>query len=384
MLPPSQLRISTTFALRTSASYALSLYLAWLAFTKGTVALAGVVLALRAATGLVVPLAVGRLHDRGGLRPLLKASAVIEAVAAVALTALRSSSLDSSVLAVVLALLLGSTSALFETAVYPLVLAGRPGKMKPHVMVGLSFDIAKIAGSSVVLALLAVWSSPIPMMMVSALSLAGWWLAEAVKITPLRSRAGIETDTFQRKRDDEGAPIWNAQRLTAVIALAFIAFLPGQGVAYQTAYADGSFALFAILGTAFGLGATIGNLTLQRITVNASAIAVAYTVAAAGFLIGFYSPVGGTTIVALGVAGYYQLTRAFVVGSAPSHLQGHAAGWMTAASKVCGVFGAFIASRLTHHIELMLAGGIAVASMAAVAMFAAGRVGRRAPCGRAS
>lgn len=371
MTAPSQLRIATTFALRTSASHALSLYLAWLAFTKGTAALAGVVLALRAATGLVVPLAVGRLHDRGGLRPLLKASAVIEAVAAVALTAVRSSSLNSSVLAVSLALVLGSTSALFETVVYPLVLAGRPGKMKPHVMVGLSFDVAKIAGSSVVLALLAVWHSPIPMMAVSALSLAGWQLAGPAREGPSTT---AREETQQSVRVTR-AVVWTLQRLTAVGAIALVALLPGQLVAYQTALAEDSFRAFAILGTAFAVGAVIGNLILQRVAVSVTATSIAYAGAAISFIVSLWMPVLSMVLLGVGVAAYYQLTRALVVGTAPAALQGHVAGWMTAASKVCGVIGALVASQLTHHTQTLLIAGCAVMIAAALALCLAKRFG---------
>jgi hypothetical protein len=357
---PSQVRVAATFALRMSASHALALYLAWLSFTKGSAALAGVVLALKAGTGLLVPLLVGRAHDRGSLRPWLRVAALLEAVAAVALVAVRSAETTNSAAAAGLALILGATAALFDTAVYPLVLAGKPGRLRAHVVVGLSFDLAKIAGSSVVLALLAGWSSPVPVMLVAGLSLFGWRLA-----------APVSRDEGRRNQRDEnqpadGASLWNTPRVAAVAAACLVSLLPGQLLAYQTALAHGSFRTFALLGTVFAVGAVVGNVVLQRTAVSAATVALGYCIGAGALAAALAVPMVGMAAYGFAAAFHVQLTRALVVGSAPALLQGRASGVTTAVTKVFAVFGALIAGWLMQRSNVLIVGGAGVYALAAL------------------
>lgn len=358
---PSQAQLAVTFALRMSASHALSLYLAWLSYTKGSASLAGIVLALRALTGLIVPLAVGAVLDRGGLRPWLRLAAVVEATAAIALVGVRSAESTNSTTAAALALLLGATSALFDTAVYPLVLAGKPGRFQAHVVVGLSFDLAKIAGSSVVLALLAVWSSPVPVMFVASLSLFGWRLAAR---TPGHCRAGRAS----REQHDDGTRLWNGERVATVAAACLVALFPGQLTAYQTALAHGSFGTFAVLGTLFAGGAVVGNVVLQRTRVSLFTAALGHAVGATALVAALIAPAVGVALYGFAAAFCSQLTRALVVGSAPAARQGRASGTMTAVTKVFAVFGAVITGSLLERSSVLLAGGIAVYAIAGTAL----------------
>jgi MFS family permease len=345
--------MAAIFAARISASHGLSLYLAWLAFTEGSAALGGAVLAVRALLGFCVPLLVGRLHDRDRILPWLRVASVVEAGAAIAVAWLRGTDSSTGWVLVVLSLLLGITSSLFDTAVFPLLLAARPGRLKAHVLMGLAFDVAKVAASSVVLALLSVWSSPVPVMIVCSLSLVGWRLttfptAPEPQITP---EAAVS-----RSARGGGA---------ALTALGMVALLPGQLIAYQTLLADGSFRSYAVLGTVFAVGAILGNLLLQRAAVTAVNIAVSYLVTGAGLLVALRFPSWGLFCFGAGTAAYYQLTRALVVAAAPPERRGRAAGRLAAVSKLTGVLGAAAAAAAFTHPDVMVALGAAVCFAAA-------------------
>lgn len=360
MRTPTQLRLAGTFALRLSASHALSQYLAWLAFTRGSAGFAGVVLAVRAATGLLVPLVVGRMHDHGGLRPVLRCAAVVEALAAVALVWVGSTSGSGGALAIVLALLLGATGTLFDTAVFPILLTGRPGRLRSHVLVGLSYDAAKIAGSSVVLALLAVSDSPVPVMIVSLLALSGWRLATH------SSEAGVPDSARPGATRAATRHLSSALR-TPLIALGVVTLLPGQLVVFQSALADGSFARFAILGTLFACGAVAGNLALQRVPVAVSMLSAAYLTVALGLLLALVAPLPAMALFGAGTSAYYQLTRALVVSNAPEELRGRASGVMAMTGKTIGALGSILAASATQHgAALLLVSAAVCATLAAL------------------
>lgn len=376
---PSQRRVTVTFALRMSASHALTLYLAWLSYTRGSVSLAAAVLALRAATGLLVPLAVGRLHDRGRVWMVLRAAAVVEAAAAVALVAVHAADTTNGLVAVVLAALLGATAALFDTVAYPLVLAAVPSRLQPHVMVGLAYDVAKIAGSSVVLALLAVSSSPFPVMAVCCLSLSGWSLARPAAAPPTARTDATEhpadpaavpaaVSAVKAGGDSAGVRVWTTARTATLAANAAANLLPTQLVAYQTAMAEGSFSSFALLGTVFAAGAVLGNLALQRTATAARSATAGYLLGAAAMLVMIVSPTIGMALYGFAAAVFSQLTRALVVGTVPADRQGRAAGTATATTRLCGVLGAMLAARWIARPFLLIYGGFAIFTLAAAVM----------------
>jgi hypothetical protein len=224
----------------------------------------------------------------------------------------------------------------------------------------LSFDLAKIAGSSVVLALLAGWSSPVPVMLVAGLSLFGWRLA-----------APVSRDEGRRNQRDEnqpadGASLWNTPRVAAVAAACLVSLLPGQLLAYQTALAHGSFRTFALLGTVFAVGAVVGNVVLQRTAVSAATVALGYCIGAGALAAALAVPMVGMAAYGFAAAFHVQLTRALVVGSAPALLQGRASGVTTAVTKVFAVFGALIAGWLMQRSNVLIVGGAGVYALAAL------------------
>ena len=363
----TQVRVASVFSVRMAASHALNTYLVWLAFTSKSASTAGWVLVARALSALVVPMAVGRVHDRGSLAPWLRLCAVVEAVGAVTLAWVGWHG-AASVVMVGISLALGATSSLFDTAVYPLLLEGEPGRLRPHVLVGLSYDVAKVVGSSLVLALLAVWHSPLPVMAVSLLSLAGW------NLTSRRPVAG----TTEPDGEHVGS-VWRAMRIAPVVALALVALLPAQVSVFQVVGAHHSFGRYGVLGTVFALGAVTGNLWLQRLRSTIGNTAIAYMAAGASLLLALWQPTLAFFGYGVSIAVYYQLTRVLVIEAAPLPLRGRVSAAMTAPTKLVAVAGGAIAPHLVpHHTALHVAAG-AVAAVCAAAVLTGRRQADRVP-----
>ena len=334
----TQRYFATVFAARMASSHALNTYLVWLAFTSRSVTTAGWVLVARAASALVVPVVVGHVHDRGRIGPWLRVCAVVEAVGAITLAWVGWHGAAAWAM-VGISLALGATSSLFDTAVYPLLLSGTPGRLRPHVMVGLSYDVAKVVGSSLVLALLAVWHSPWPVMCVSVLSLAGW------RLTSGRSAAetGVESEPLST------GLVWNSMPLGPVVALALVAILPAQVSVFQWASAHHSFARYGVLGTVFALGAVTGNLGLQRLRTTHGLAACAYLCTAVSLVVSVWQAEVGFFGYGVAVATYYQLTRVLVIEAAPVELRGRVSAAMTAPTKLVAVAGGALAPHLVQH-----------------------------------
>ena len=360
-----------------AASHGLAMFLIWLAFERESAATAGWVLVVRAVASLVVPLAVGHLHDQGRLGPWLKVCAVIEAVGAMVLAWVGWNGGSAAVM-ITLSVLLGATQSLFDTVLHPMLLAATPSRWRSHVLVGLSYDVAKVIGSSVVLALFVVWESPIPVMAVSLLALAGWRL----RVVPHPAGdVGVEPPVIRSDRVGEGAgsgddhrPGWRTMPVGPVAALGIVALLPGQVAVVQVAAADDSFTGFAVLGTAFAVGAIAGNLALQRLVTSRSAIAAAYVLTATALVWSLIEPVSAFALYGLSIAGYYQLSRVVVVEAAAPEVRGRVSATMTAVSKVSGVVGSVVAAALVDHPIGLASGGAVVALGAAMTV---GRSGRR-------
>lgn len=375
---PTQVRLATVFAARMAASHGLNTFLVWVAFTSHSVSTAGWVLVARAVAALAVPLAVGHLHDSGALRPWLRAASVVEALAAASLAWFGWSG-ASGVAMVALSLLLGSTSSLFDTIVHPMLLAASPGRLRPHVLVGLAYDVAKVVGSSVVLALIVAWNSPWPVMGVSVLALAGWRL-DAGDEAESSAAPGVAEATSRGptapSATDGGSTIalWRAMPIGPVAALAVVALLPGQAGVLQVALAEGSFRWYAALGTSFALGAVAGNLLLQRVVVRRRAVAVAYVVCAVSMVGALVAPLVAFALYGATMASYYQLTRVIVVESSPPAARGRVSAAMTAVVKVASIGGSVLAAALVHHGRALFLAAAAVAVVAASAAGARRRV----------
>ena len=333
---PTRNRVAVTFSARMAASHGLSMYLVWLAFESKSAAAAGWVLVARAVSALVVPLAVGHVHDRGRIGPWLRLSAAVEAVVAMVLAYVGWRGAASWVM-VLLSLVLGATSSLFDTVVYPLILAASPSRLRPHVLVGLSYDVAKVIGSSLVMALLAVWHSPVPVMAVSLLALAGWRLPSP------------SADHLADGSASDGGSPWRDMPLGPVIALGLVALLPGQVQVFQVASAHSSFFDFGVLGTSFALGAVAANLVMQRLRVSYPAASLAYLLTAASLLTALQWPVPAFFTYGVSIATYYQLTRVLVIEAADPAVRGRVSAAMTAVSKVVAVAGSVLAAVLVHH-----------------------------------
>jgi len=406
---PAQSRLAAIFAVRMASSHGLAMFLIWLAFERESAATAGWVLVVRAVASLVVPLAVGHLHDQGRLGPWLKVCAVIEAVGAMVLAWVGWNG-GSAVVMITLSVLLGATQSLFDTILHPMLLAARPGRWRTHVLVGLSYDVAKVVGSSVVLALFVVWESPIPVMVVSLLALAGWRLrlapvgeaamdeaavgeaphgeapagecAESTAgddavVAPAESAAAVEAEHLAPVARGDRAR-WRSMPFGPVAALGVVALLPGQAAVLQVAAADDSFARFAVLGTSFALGAIGGNLWLQRVVVRRRGIGLAYLLTAFSVAWAMVEPVSAFALYGTSMTCYYQLTRVIVVEAAEPAERGRVSAAMTAVSKVCGVGGSVVAAAaaaVDHPAILHLGGG----AIALVASAAVGLGGRRSP-----
>jgi hypothetical protein len=262
-----------------------------------------------------------------------------------------------------ISLALGATSSLFDTAVYPLLLSGTPGRLRPHVMVGLSYDVAKVVGSSLVLALLAVWHSPWPVMCASVLSLAGWRLTDG-------SVDDVEVGTTDPPMRES---VWHAMPLGPVVALAVVSLLPAQVSVFQWVSADHSFTRYGVLGTVFALGAVTGNLILQRLHSTRSLTALAYIGAGASLVVSVWLPEVGFFGYGISVATYYQLTRVLVIEAAPVSLRGRVSAAMTAPTKLVAVVGGAVAPHLVHHRGTLYGAVVAVCVLSA----ASARSGRR-------
>lgn len=339
-----------------AASHALNTYLVWLAFTSKSASTAGWVLIARALSALVVPMAVGRVHDRGSLAPWLRLCAVVEAVGAVTLAWVGWHG-AAGVVMVGISLALGATSSLFDTAVYPLLLEGTPGRLRPHVLVGLSYDVAKVVGSSLVLALLAVWHSPVPVMVVSVLSLAGW------NLTGRRSSSSADTV------EQPDGSVWHSMRIAPVVALAVVAVLPAQVSVFQVVGAHHSFGRYGVLGTVFALGAVAGNMWLQRLHSNTMNTALAYLSAGGSLLLALWQPTLAFFGYGVSIAVYYQLTRVLVIEAAPVPLRGRVSAAMTAPTKLVAVVGGAIAPHLVpHHTALHVAAAVVAAVCAGIVL----------------
>jgi hypothetical protein len=325
----------------------------------------------------VVPLAVGHLHDQGRLGPWLKVCAVVEAVGAMVLAWVGWNG-GSALVMISLSVVLGATQSLFDTILHPMLLAARPGRWRTHVLVGLSYDVAKVVGSSVVLALFVLWESPIPVMAVSLLALAGWRL----RVVPHQPTEAVATERLDGGADDSTVTVvdrfatgvdrtrtgWRAMPVGPVAALGVVALLPGQAAVLQVASADDSFTRFAILGTSFAVGAIIGNLWLQRAVVHRRGIGYAYLLTAFAVAWALVEPVSAFALYGVSMACYYQLTRVIVVESAAPAERGRVSAAMTAVSKVCGVGGSVVAAATVSHPAVLHLGGGAVALVAAASV----------------
>lgn len=360
--PTTQSRLASVFAVRMAASHGLATFLVWVAFTAGSPATGVWVLAARALSSLAVPLVVGHVHDRGAIGPWLKVAAVVEAVAAASIAWFGWGEASPTVM-VALSLLLGATSSLFDTLVHPLILAARPGRLRAHVLVGLSYDVAKVIGSSAVLALMVVWESPWPVMVVSLLALSGWRLTAPSVVREMADESDRATTGAA-----DGAPrgaTWRSLPLGPVVALTVVALLPGQMGVLQVVAADGSFFRYALLGTAFALGAVTGNLALQRVDVTHRGVTVAYLLCAASMLVSMIAPVLAFALYGVAMASYYQLTRALVVETADATAHGRLSAVMTSSSRVAGVIGSVVAAMLVHSPTVLHVAAAVVALVAA-------------------
>lgn len=363
---PTQIRLASVFAARMAASHGLNTFLVWVAFTSHSVSTAGWVLVARAVAALVVPLAVGHLHDRGSLRPWLRGASVAEALAAASLAWFGWNGTSGAAM-VALSLLLGSTSSLFDTIVHPMLLTARPGRLKAHVLVGLSYDMAKVVGSSAVLALIVTWNSPWPVMGVSLLALAGWRLQGGDD--PTASSKAPSSSVAGGFGADATVALWQEMPLGPVVALAVVALLPGQAGVLQVVLAEGSFRWYAALGTSFAVGAVLGNLLLQRVVVRRRAVAVAYVMCALSMVGALLVPFAAFALYGATMASYFQLTRVIVVESSAPEARGRVSAAMTAVVKVASIGGSVIATAMVHHATALF---VAAASVALVAAAAAG------------
>lgn len=348
---PTQAQVAAVFAARMAASHGLATYLVWLAFTSQSAATAGWVLVARAVAALIVPLVVGHVHDRGSVGPWLRSCAVIEAAAAMNLAWMGWSGASGGWM-IALSLIIGSTTALFDTVAFPLLLGARPSRLRPHVLVGLAYDVAKVLGSSVVLAMLVVWDSPVPVMAVSVLALAGWWLQPA---------------DGDRTEDADGALAspWRSMPLAPVVALSIVSVLTTQVSVFQVVAADDSFRRYALLGTAFAVGAVSGNLVLQRVHVTPRAVSASYLVAAFSTLLSMVAPLPAMVVYGAAMAGYYQLTRVLVVEASPPEARGRVAAAMTAITKFIAVGGSALGAALVTHRSTLYLTSTAIAVVAA-------------------
>ena len=364
---PTQARLATVFAARMAASHGLNTFLVWVAFTSHSVSTAGWVLVARAVAALAVPLAVGHLHDRGALQPWLRAASVVEALAAVSLAWFGWNGASSSAM-VALSLLLGSTSSLFDTIVHPVLLAARPGRLRAHVMVGLSYDVAKVVGSSAVLALIVAWNSPWPVMAVSLLALAGWRLhVSDAPVPPVTGAPPAAPAAGSGFGADTAVALWRAMPIGPVVALAVVALLPGQAGVLQVVLAEGSFRGYAALGTSFAVGAVLGNLLLQRVVVRRRAVAVAYAVCALAMVGALLAPLAAFALYGATMASYFQLTRVIVVESSAPEARGRVSAVMTAVVKVSSIAGSVVATAMVRHGTALFVAAAAVAVLAAIA-----------------
>ena len=370
---PTQIRLATVFAARMAASHGLNTFLVWVAFTSHSVSTAGWVLVARAVAALAVPLAVGHLHDRGSLRPWLRGASVVEALAAASLAWFGWSGASGAAM-VALSLLLGSTSSLFDTIVHPMLLTARPSRLHAHVLVGLSYDVAKVIGSSAVLALIVAWNSPWPVMGVSLLALAGWRLQGGDGSTASPAASASSTSDGRGFGADATVALWRAMPLGPVVALAVVALLPGQAGVLQVVLADGSFRGYAALGTSFAVGAVLGNLLLQRVVVRRRAVAVAYAVCALSMVGALLLPLVAFALYGATMASYYQLTRVIVVESSAPEARGRVSAAMTAVVKVASIGGSVIATAMVHHGRALFLAAASVALLAAIAAGARRRV----------
>jgi MFS family permease len=351
----SQTYFASVFAARMASSHALNTYLVWLAFTSKSVSTAGWVLVARAVSALVVPAVVGHVHDRGRIGPWLRVCAVVEAVGAITLAWVGWHGAAAWAM-VGISLALGATSSLFDTAVYPLLLTGTPGRLRPHVMVGLSYDVAKVVGSSLVLALLAVWHSPWPVMCASVLSLAGWRLTDG-------RVPDVEPDSAGSTVSES---VWRSMPLGPVVALAIVSLLPAQVSVFQWVSAHHSFGRYGVLGTVFALGAVTGNLILQRMRSTHALTAVAYVCTAVSLVASVWQAEIGFFGYGISVATYYQLTRVLVIEAAPIPLRGRVSAAMTAPTKLVAVVGGAMAPHLVQHRTALYGVVVAVCALCAV------------------
>jgi len=242
-----------------------------------------------------------------------------------------------------------------------------------------------------VLALFVVWESPVPVMVVSLLALAGWRLRvvpysatevvndnvvtenvvteNVVTENGVNSGAGSTTTVRDAGTSTNGQRSgWRAMPVGPVAALGVVALLPGQAAVLQVAAADDSFARFAVLGTSFALGAIGGNLWLQRAVVRHRGIGAAYLLTAFSVSWALVEPVSAFALYGVSMACYYQLTRVIVVEAADPSERGRVSAAMTAVSKVCGVGGSVVAAAAVGHPVLLHLGGGAVALVAAASV----------------
>lgn len=362
---PTQARVAALFGARMAASHGLNIYLVWLAFTQQSHAAGAWVLVVRAISSMTVPMIVGRSHDRGSIAPWLRVAALVEAGAAASVAWLGWSGASSTAM-VLLSLLLGATSGLFDTLVHPMVLGARPSRLRPHVLVGLSFDVAKVIGSSIVLLLLVAWDSPWPVMSVSLLSLVGW------RLRPVDPPAAVTSSTVADVSVDVSADgtgstrsMWRDMPRAPVVALMVVALLPGQLNVLNVLAADGSFRMYAVVATSFAIGAVVSNLSLQRIRVSTDAIALEYVLLAVAMLLTLVSPVLAFFAYGASMAGYFQMTRVVVVESGPAGNQGRAAATLVAASRTVGVLGSVLATSLLGSPAILAVGAAVLAVVAA-------------------